>query len=81
MGPLAEPEHGFFNTWKRTVKGDTRADKARNFIGKGCSGGEQQGEGTQENFSAMWFPLSGFMRMGLASGLSLAQHSSCPVRT
>ena len=49
------------------------ADKARDVIGKGHPGGEQQGKGTQENCSAL--PVSGFMVMGLVSGLSLANHS------
>ena len=40
--------------------------------------GEKQGRGTQENFSAMWLSVSGFMRMGLASGLSLASHFAWP---
>ena len=56
-------------------QGDTRADKARDFIGKGHPGGEQWGKGTQENCSAMWLTISGFMVMGLVSGLSLANHS------
>ena len=30
---------------------------------------------TQENTSAMWLTVSGFMVMGLVSGLSLANHS------
>ena len=49
---------------------ETCADKARDFIGKGHPGGEQQGKGTQENCSAMCF-----MVMGLVSKLSLANHS------
>ena len=51
------------------------ANKARDFIGKWCLGGKQQGEGTQENCSAMWLAVSGFMVMGLVAGLSLANHS------
>ena len=39
---------------------DTCADKARDFIGKGHPGGEQQGKGTQENCSATWLAVSGF---------------------
>ena len=50
-------------------------DKARDFIGKGHLGGEQQGKGTQEDCSAVWLAVSGFMVMGLVSGLSLASHS------
>ena len=51
------------------------ADKARDFIGKGHPGGEQQGKGPQENCSATWLAVSGFMVMGLVSGLSLANYS------
>ena len=45
------------------------------FIGKGQLGGEQQGKGTQENCSATWLAVSGFMMLELVSGLSLASHS------
>ena len=38
-------------------------------------GGEQEGEGTQEDRSAMWLTVSGFTVMGLISGLSLASCS------
>ena len=37
-------------------------------------GGEQKGKGTQEN-SVTWLAVSGFMVMGLVSGLSSANHS------
>ena len=49
------------------------------FAGKGRPGGEQEGKGTQENSSAVWLAVSGFMVMGLASGLSLANHSESRV--
>ena len=53
-GPLPGPETGLLsNTQKRIVRGDTCADKARDFIGKGHPGGEQRGKGTQENCSAV----------------------------
>ena len=51
------------------------AVKARGFIGKGCLGGGQEGEGSWENCSATWLTVSGFMGIGLVSGLSLASHS------
>ena len=63
------------NTRKKIFRGDTRADKARDFIGKGHPGGEQEGKGAQENSSATWLEVMGFMVMGLVSGLSLANHS------
>ena len=37
--------------------------------------GKQEGKGTQENCSAAWLAVSGFMVMGLVSALSLANHS------
>ena len=55
---------------------ETRADKARDFIGKGHPGGEQEGKGTQENCSATWLAVLGFMVMGLISWWSLANHSN-----
>ena len=45
----------------------------RETIGKGRPGREWQG--IQENLSATWLAVSGFMVMGLVSGLSLANHS------
>ena len=51
--PLPWPQSGLLsNTQKLIVQGDTCADKARDFIGKGRLGGEQQGKGTQEKCSA-----------------------------
>ena len=52
---------------------DTPADKARDFTGKGPSGGEQEDKGMQ-NFSALWLAVSAFMVMGLVSRFSLANH-------
>ena len=75
-GPLRGPKPGLLsNTLKLIVWADTCADKARDFIGKGHPGGEQQGKGTQENCSATWLAVSGFMVMRLVSRLSLANHS------
>ena len=72
-GPLPGPETGLLsNTRKQIVWGDICADKARDFIGKGHSGGEQEVKGTQENGSATWLAVLGFMVMALVSGLSLA---------
>ena len=56
--PLPWPQSGLLsNTQKLIVQGDTCADKARDFIGKGHPGGEQQGKGAQENHSATWLPV------------------------
>ena len=74
--PLPGPETGLLsNTRKWIVWGDTCADKAWDFIGRGHLGGEQEGKGTQENCSVTWLAVSGFLVMGLVSGLSLANNS------
>ena len=62
-------------TFGKESSKEIRADKARDFIGRRHQGTEQQGKGTQENCSAMWLTVSGFMLMGLVYGLSLANHS------
>ena len=54
---------------------ETSAVQARDFIRKGCWGGGQEGEGNGENCSATWLTVSGFLAIGLVSGLSLASHS------
>ena len=76
-GPFPGPQTGLLslNTWKWIVWGDTCADKARDFIGKGHPGRDQGGKGTQENGSATWLVVSRFMVIGVVSGLSLASHS------
>ena len=75
-GHLPGPESGLLsNTGKWIVWGDTCADKARDFIGKGQLGGEQEGEGAQESCSATWLEVSSFMVMGLVSRWSLANRS------
>ena len=79
-GPLPRPESRLLsNTQKWIVWEDTCGDQARDFIGKEDQGGEQQGEGTQENSSATWLTVSGFLVMGLGSGLSSTNHSDSRV--
>ena len=74
-GPVPRPKIGLLsNTRKWIVRGVTCADKARDFTGKGCLVREQEGKGTQ-NSSVTWLAVSGFMVMGLVSGLFLANHS------
>ena len=64
--PLPGPETGLLsNTRKWIVQGDTCADKARDFIGKG----------TRVESSKAGARSLGFMVMGLVSGLSLANHN------
>ena len=41
--PFQGPKLGSCLTLKWIVQGDTRADKAKGFIGKGRPGGEQEG--------------------------------------
>ena len=64
-GTPSRPKSGLLsNTQKWVVQGDTCAEKAEDFIGKGHPGGEQEGEGAQEDSSATWLAASGFMVMG-----------------
>ena len=74
-GPSKAPRVGSCLILRKELSEEICADKARDFIGRGHPGGEQQGKGTQENCSAAWLALLGFMLMGLVSGLSLANHS------
>ena len=75
-GPLPGPQRGLLtNTWKWITQGDICDDKARDFIGKGHLGGEQEGKGAQEDSPATWHTALGFMVTRLVSGLPLASHS------
>ena len=72
-GPFPEPETKLLsNTCKWIVWGDTYADKARDFIGKGHPGGEQEGEVTHENSSAMSLSL-GFYGDGISFQVIFSQ--------
>ena len=73
--PFQGPKLGSCLTLRNELSKETRADKARGFIGEGRPGGEQEGEGAQESCSAAWLAVSGFMVMGLVSGLPSANHS------
>ena len=73
---LPEPGRGLLSDARNgMVRGDTLADKARDFTGKGRLGREQEGEGAQETCCAAWPLVSGFRAMGLASWLPLANLS------
>ena len=74
--PFQGPKLGSCLTLGKELTKETRADKARDFIGKGHPGGEQVGEGTQEHCSAAQLTVLGFMAMGLVSGWPLANHSN-----
>ena len=54
-------------TLRNELSEDTCVDKARAFIGKGHQSGEQGGKGNQENCSATWLAVPGFMVIGLVS--------------
>ena len=74
-GPLPGLRVGSCLTLVNELPKETHADKARDFIGKGSLGGEQQDKGTQENCSATWLEMLAFIVIGLLSSLSLAKHS------
>ena len=78
-GPFQDPKLGSCLVLGNELSEEThvrRADKARDFIGRGHPGGEQEGKGTQKNSSAAWLEVSGFMVMGLVSGWFFANHSN-----
>ena len=72
--PFQGPKLGSCLTLGNELSEETQADKARDFIVNGHPGGELEGQGNQENCSAAWRAVSGFMVMGLVSGWSLANH-------
>ena len=75
-GPLPGIESGLLSkNQKWIVWGVTHAAKPTDFIGKGHPGGEKEAKGTQEDCSAKWLTVSGFMVMGLVSRLCLSNHS------
>ena len=49
--------------------------KQETLLEKGTRVESSRGKGTQENSSATWLAVLGFMVMGFVSGLSLANHS------
>lgn len=61
----------------RIVQGDMRPDKAKDSIGKGRPGGEQQGREPGELLCTR-LTVSGFTGMGLISRSSLASHLAWP---
>ena len=63
------------STRKCIVQGDTCTEKARDFIGKGCPGGEQTHKGTQEELLCHMAHSIRFYDNGLVSRLSLANYS------
>ena len=71
--PLPGPKNGLLSdTQKWIAGGDTSADQTGD-CWKGAPGGEKEAKGTQD-CSATWLAASGFVVMGLVSGLSLADH-------
>ena len=69
-GPLPGPKTGLLsNTRKWIVWGDTCADKARDFIGKGT---QVEGKGTQENCSGVACSL-GFYGDGISFRVAFGQ--------
>ena len=75
--PFQSPKVGSCLTLRNELSEDTRVDRARDLVGKGCLGREQQGKRTQGNCSATRLAVSGFMVTVLVSRLSLANHLAC----
>ena len=66
---------GSYLTLGNELSEETHVLTKQETIGKELQGRQQQCKGTQEDCYAMWLTVSGFMVMGLVSGLSLANHS------
>ena len=73
-GNVPGPESGFLsNIWKLIVQGDTHAEKARDFIGKGHLESSRVRE-ARRTALPIWLTILGFMVMGFVFWLSLTNH-------
>ena len=76
--PFQGPKGGSCLTPGNELSEETHADEIRDFTGKGLpdrTAGSRVRE-PREHFSATCFAVSGFMMLGLISGLSLVSHSN-----
>ena len=74
-GSLPGLESGFLSdTWKCVVRGE-ECCPSESLYWEGLLGQRAGGEGNGENCSATCLTVSGFMVIGLVSGLSFASHS------
>ena len=64
--PFQGSKVGSCLTLRKELSEETRADKARDFIGKGHPGGEQSGKGTQENLLCCVARSLGFYGDGIS---------------
>ena len=64
--PYRAPKVGSCLTLRKELSEETRADIARDFIGKGHPGGEQSGKGTQENLLCCVARSLGFYGDGIS---------------
>ena len=70
------PKSGLLsNTWKWIVQERHVLTKQEMLLGKGTRAENSRTQGTQENHSATWLTVLGFMVMGFVSGLSLANYN------
>ena len=73
--PFQGPKVGSCLTLKDEMSKETQVLTKQETVGKRHLGGDQQGKGTQENCSATWLVVSGFMVKGFVFGFSLVNHS------
>ena len=73
--PFQGPKLGSCLTLGNELSEETHMLTKQEILLGRAPGGEQEGKGTQENCSAAWLTVLGFMVMGLVSGWSLANHS------
>ena len=74
--PFQGPKLGSCLTLGNELSEETHILTKQEILLGRAAGGEQEGQGTQENCSAAWLTVSGFMVMGFVSGWSLANHSN-----
>ena len=73
-GPLQGPNLGSCLTLRNELSKETHVLTKQRLYWERAPGGARESEGTQEDCSATWLAVSGFLVMGLVSGLSLANH-------
>ena len=73
--PFQGPRVGFCLTLGKQLSKETHMLAKQEMLLERAPGQRAVGKGTQENCSATWLSVLGFMVMALVSGLSLANHS------
>lgn len=79
-GGLPGPKSGFLSNMEMNCQRRYTCWQNKRCYWEGAPSGEQQGKGTRKNCSATWFPVSGFMGVGLAFSVVFGQsHLAQPI--